>query len=246
MIAFYLLLTSFVAWFISMLAGGGSPFILIPLISILLGAQAVAPVITIGLLVGNAQRGLLLWPHIDWSLTLWYIPGAAVGAAIGCYGLTHVHAEGLQLVLGLGLIVMFLNELFGPKESRFNVKTWHFLPYALVNAIGSGLIGSTGPAMNPLYFSYGLEKEAMVATKAVHKVALHLLKIMAYAGLGTLSLQHLAYGLVIGLGAIPANWLGKIVLAKLSADQFRQLVYTFVAFSGLLMIWQQRSLLAFW
>jgi uncharacterized membrane protein YfcA len=246
MIAFYLFITSAVAWFISMLAGGGSPFILIPLISLLLGTQAVAPVITIGLLVGNAQRGFLLWPHIDWSLTRWYIPGAAVGALIGCYGLTHVHAEGLQLVLGIGLMVMFLNEILGKKESQFIVKDWHFLPYALVNAIGSGLIGSTGPVMNPLYLGYGLEKEAMVATKAVHKVALHVLKIVVYAGLGTLNLKYLAYGLVIGIGAIPANWLGKIVLTKLSTQQFRQLVYTFVAFSGLLMIWQQRSLITFW
>ncbi len=246
MIAFYLFITSAVAWFVSMLAGGGSPFILIPLISLLLGTQAVAPVITIGLLVGNAQRGFLLWPHIDWSLTRWYIPGAAVGSIIGCYGLTQVHAEGLQLVLGLGLIVMFLNEILGKKESQFTVKEWHFLPYALVNAIGSGLIGSTGPVMNPLYLGYGLEKEAMVATKAVHKVALHVLKIVAYAGLGTLSLKYLAYGLVIGLGAIPANWLGKIVLTKLSTQQFRQLVYAFVALSGLLMIWQQRSLITFW
>lgn len=41
-----------------MLAGGGSPFILLPVVSLLLGAQAVAPVITTGLLIGNAQRGL--------------------------------------------------------------------------------------------------------------------------------------------------------------------------------------------
>jgi uncharacterized membrane protein YfcA len=246
MIAFYLFITSSVAWFISMLAGGGSPFILIPLISILLGTQAVAPVITVGLLIGNAQRGILFWPKIDWSLTRWYIPGAAIGSLIGGYGLTHVHVEGLQLVLGMALIVMFINEMLGPKETRFTVKDWHFLPYALVNAIGSGLIGSTGPVMNPLYFSYGLEKEAMVATKAMHKVTLHVFKIVVYTGLGTLNLKYLAYGLVIGLGAIPANWIGKLVLAKLSAQQFRQLVYTFVAFSGLLMIWQQRSLIAFW
>lgn len=246
MIAFSLFMTSAVAWFLSMLAGGGSPFILIPLVSILLGAQAVAPVITIGMLIGNAQRSVLLRPHVDWSLTRWYVPGATIGALIGCYGLTHVHAEGLQLVLGVGLIAMVLHKIFGPKETRLTVKAWHFLPYALINAIGSGLIGSTGPVMNPLYFGYGLEKEAMVATKAVHKVTLHVIKIMAYAGLGTLSLKYVAYGLVIGLGAIPANWLGKIVLAQLSAQQFRQIVYTFVAFSGFLMIWQQRSLITLW
>ncbi|MEY3296897.1 MAG: hypothetical protein RLZZ597_157 [Cyanobacteriota bacterium] len=246
MIALSLILTSFVAWFFSMLAGGGSPFILIPLVSLLLGTQAIAPVITIGMLVGNAQRGYLLWPHIDWSLTRWYVPGAALGAIIGGYGLTHVHAEGLQLVLGVGLIAMFLNDLFGSKERQFTVEAWHFLPYALVNAIGSGLIGSTGPVMNPLYFSYGLEKEAMVATKAIHKVTLHLLKIAVYTGLGILNLKYVAYGLLIGVGAVPANWLGKIVLAKLSAQQFRQIVYVFVAVSGLFMIWQQRRLILFW
>jgi uncharacterized protein len=246
MVAFSLLITSFVAWFLSMLAGGGSPFILIPLVSLLLGAQAVAPVITTGLLVGNAQRGLFFWSHIDWQVTRWYVPGAAIGAVIGCYGLTQVHVEGLQLVLGIGLLVMFLNELFSSQNTQFSVKAWHFFPCSLVNAIGSGLIGSTGPIMNPLYFNYGLEKEAMVATKAVNKTVLHLIKITTYYALGSLSLEYLFYGLVIGLGAIPANWLGKRVLEQMSAHQFRQLVFTFVAFSGIAMIWQQRGLLSFW
>jgi uncharacterized protein len=243
MIALVLLIASFVAWFLSMLAGGGSPFILIPLVSLLLGAQAVAPVITTGLLVGNAQRGLFFWPHINWQVTRWYIPGAAIGAVIGCYGLTQVHVEGLQLLLGIGLLIMFINELLGSQDTQFSVKAWHFFPFALVNAIGSGLIGSTGPVMNPVYLNYGLEKEAMVATKAVNKTMLHIIKLTAYYALGNLNLQYLTYGLVIGLGAIPANWLGKQALARLSAEQFRQLVFTFMAFSGLFMIWQQRGLL---
>lgn len=246
MVAIILLGTSFIAWFLSMLAGGGSPFILLPVISLLLGAQSVAPVITTGLLIGNAQRGLFFWSDIDWRVTRWYIPGAIVGATIGCYGLTQIHAEGLQLILGLALLAMFMNEIFGARSTQVTVKAWHFLPCSFLNAIGSGLIGSTGPVMNPLYLGYGLEKEAMVATKAVNKTALHIVKLVAYAALGGLSLQYLAYGLVIGLGAIPANWLGKLVLARLSVQQFRQLIFVFVALSGLLMIWQQRGLLLVW
>ncbi|HIK46024.1 MAG TPA: sulfite exporter TauE/SafE family protein [Leptolyngbyaceae cyanobacterium M65_K2018_010] len=246
MIAVALGIASFVAWFLSMLAGGGSPFILIPLVSLLLGAQAVAPVITTGLLVGNAQRGVFFWPHINWQVTRWYVPGAAIGATIGCYGLTQVHAEGLQLLLGIGLLAMFLNELLGSQSTQFPVQAWHFLPFALVNGIGSGLLGSTGPVMNPVYLNFGLEKEAMVATKAVNKTILHLIKLTVYLALGSLNLKYLTYGLVIGLGAIPANWLGKRVLERISAQQFRQMVFTFVALSGLFMIWQERGLLAFW
>lgn len=245
MIALCLFSVSFVAWFVSMLAGGGSPFILIPLISLLLGTQAVAPVITLGLLVGNAQRGLFFWSHIDWRVTAWYMPGAAVGAVIGCYGLTQIHAEGLQLLLGLGLLVMVLNYALGIQTKGFVVKAWYFLPIAFINAIGSGLIGSTGPVMNPVYLGYGLEKEAMVATKALNKTVLHIIKLLAYGALGNLNSEYVLYGLVIGLGAIPANLLGKRVLAKMSAEQFRQAVFTFVAFSGVFMIWQQRSLIGF-
>ncbi len=246
MIVFSLFVASFVAWFLSMLAGGGSPFILIPMISLMLGAQAVAPVITTGLLIGNAQRGLTFWSDVNWRVTAWYIPGAVVGALIGCYGLTQIHVEGLQLLLGVGLLAMVANYLLAPKESQFTVKAWYFLPLSFINAIGSGLIGSTGPVMNPVYFSYGLEKEAMVATKALNKTALHLIKLIAYASFGSLSQEYIAYGLVIGLGAIPANWLGKLVLAKMSAQQFRQLVFAFVAISGVAMIWQQRHFLTVW
>lgn len=246
MIAASLFVASFVAWFLSMLAGGGSPFILIPMISLLMGAQAVAPVITTGLLIGNAQRGLTFWDDIDWRATAWYAPGAAAGAAIGCYGLTQIHAEGLQLVLGFGLLAMVANYLLTPKETSFTVKAWYFLPLSFINAIASGLIGSTGPVMNPVYLNYGLEKEAMVATKAFNKSVLHLVKLTAYAAFGSLSREYLLYGLIIGLGAIPANWLGKMVLAKMSVQQFRQLVFAFVAVSGVAMIWQQRHFLTIW
>lgn len=246
MIALSLFVASFLAWFLSMLAGGGSPFILIPIISLLLGTPAVAPVITTGLLIGNTQRGISFWQYVDWQVTAWYVPGATVGALIGCYGLTQIHVEGLQLLLGMGLLIMVANYLLAPKDDQFAVKAWYFLPLAFVNAIGSGLIGSTGPVMNPLYLNYGLEKEAMVATKAFNKAVLHLVKLTAYAAFGSLNSEYLAYGLVIGLGAIPANWLGKMVLAKLSAQQFRQLVFAFVAVSGVAMIWQQRHFLTVW
>lgn len=246
MIALSLFIASFLAWFLSMLAGGGSPFILIPMISLLLGAPAVAPVITTGLLIGNTQRGISFWHYVDWQVTAWYVPGATAGALIGCYGLTQIHVEGLQLLLGIGLLIMVANYLLSSEDAQFAVKAWYFLPLAFVNAIGSGLIGSTGPVMNPLYLNYGLEKETMVATKAFNKAVLHLVKLTAYAAFGSLSTEYLAYGLVIGLGAIPANWLGKMVLAKMSAQQFRQLVFAFVAVSGVAMIWQQRHFLAVW
>ncbi|PSN13294.1 sulfite exporter TauE/SafE family protein [filamentous cyanobacterium CCP5] len=245
MTALVLILASFVAWFFSMLAGGGSPLILIPLISLMLGAQAVAPVITVGLLMGNGQRSLVFWRDIDWQVTGWYAPGALLGGVLGAYVLSRMHLEWLQPVIAIGLVGIGINYWLSQQETTFTVKGWFFLPLSFLNAVGSAVIGSTGPIMNPLYLNYGLDKEAMIATKSLNKSLLHLIKIAAYGILGELSWEHVGYGLVIGLGAIPANWLGKHVLARMSNHQFRQLAFTFVAVSGMFMLWQQRRLLFF-
>ncbi|MGB0563211.1 MAG: sulfite exporter TauE/SafE family protein, partial [Spirulinaceae cyanobacterium] len=66
-----LALASSTAWFISSLIGGGSPLILIPLITLCLSTAAIPPVITTGMLFGNAQRVGLYWQHIEWRLVAW-------------------------------------------------------------------------------------------------------------------------------------------------------------------------------
>ncbi|MCS6813752.1 MAG: sulfite exporter TauE/SafE family protein [Cyanobacteria bacterium] len=239
-------LVSFVAWFISMLAGGGSPLVLIPLVNILYGSQAVAPVITIGMSIGNAQRTLFFWRAIDWKVTLWHLPGSLLGSVLGCLVFTQIHLEWLQVVIAIALILMAGNFWFGDRQRPFQVRAWQFMPLAFLNAFGSGLIGSTGPILNPLYLNYGLEKERMIATKSVNVVIIHVVKIAVYLSLGVLNWPYVAYGLLIGFASMPANWLGKLVLDRMSSDQFRRAVLAFVAFSGVFMLWQQRELLLVW
>ncbi|MCG8364842.1 MAG: sulfite exporter TauE/SafE family protein [Pseudanabaenales cyanobacterium] len=237
-------LVSFVGWSISMLSGGGGALILIPLVNLLLGAQAVAPVVSIGILVSNTQRTLVFWRQIDWSVVGWYSAGAIGGGVLGAYTFTQINLAWLQIMIGLALLLMGANYWLGSQERIFNIQTWQFLPMGFLNAFGSGLIGSTGPIMNPAYLNYGLVKEEMIATKAVSGAFVHIIKIVAYAALGALSSAYLIYGLLIGCVAIPANWLGQLALDKMSNDQFQQVVWTFVGLSGLLMLWGQRQLLS--
>ena len=248
-------LASFIGWFISMIVGGGSPLILIPSATVLLGAQSVAPVLTIGSVLGNLQRSALLWQHIDWTITLWQLPGVTVGSVIGAYAFTQVEAQGLQIFIAIALIYMVIHAGLknlvtglstkkeqGPRLPSFTFRAWHFLPLGFCNAVLSGLIGSTGPILNPAYLSYGLAKERMVATRAISLTLTHIIKIATYTLLGVLSPTLIGYGLVIGLAALPANWLGRIVLEKMSAEQFQVAVLSFVGFSGVWMLWQQRAL----
>jgi uncharacterized protein len=246
MLIFNLGLVSFFAWLISTLAGGGSPFMLIPLVNLALGAASVPPVITIGMFLGNAHRIMLFWRNIDWKLTLWYAPGAIVGASLGAYTFTQIHLDWLQVLIGVFLVISIFGFGLEQKETTFKVKAWYILPAGFIKAFVSGLIGTTGPVLNAFYLNYGLVKEQLIATKATHVVIIHFFKILTYAAFGALSPQIIGIGLVIGLVAIPANLLGKYILNKINPQQFRQLVLATMAISGLWMLWGQRDLLRFW
>lgn len=238
-----LILTSFVAWFISTLAGGGSPIVLIPLVNFMLGPLAVAPVITTGMLVGNSQRIGLFWRDINWTVNRWYFPGAIAGAVLGAYTFTHLDLEWLQLLIGVFLVISIVGFCLKKKQNALQVRDWHFLPGGFFYAFISGAIGSSGPLLNPLYLKYGLVKEEMIATKASHVVVIHVAKMLTYFAFGALTPQYLLYGLAIGLAALPANLLGRYVLRKMNENTFRQIVFASMAIAGVLMVWEQRSLI---
>jgi uncharacterized protein len=261
---------SFASWFLSMLAGAGSPLILIPLVHWLCGSAAVAPILTLGMLLGNGQRVFMFWPRIDWQLTRWYMPGALAGAVLGAYLLSLIELGWLPWVIAIALIAMAIHHwlghgddslapgspapgspgdqpIHGPGFERVDHRPWQlprwaFMPLAFFNAIGSALIGSTGPILNPLYLNYGLVKEDMIATKAFHNSILHIFKLLAYCYFGSLSPNHLSYGLVIGAAALPGNWLGQEVLKRMSQEQFKRAAFAFVGFSGVVMLWRQAAL----
>ncbi|MDX2256274.1 MAG: sulfite exporter TauE/SafE family protein [Pseudanabaenaceae cyanobacterium bins.39] len=256
----YLSVVSFAAWVVSTLAGGGSPFILIPLINVLMGSAFVPPVITVGMFLGNAHRVFLFWKYIDWRLTLWYAPGAIAGAILGAYTFTQIHLDWLQLIIGVFLVIsaiLFALEKKAPEPNlalvnevppleleatdppKFQLQTWHILPAGFLKAFVSGLVGTTGPVLNPFYLRYGLIKEHMIATKAAHVVIIHLVKIATYGTLAAISTTDVIAGLAIGLAAIPANLVGKFLIARMSSHQFRQVVLAFMLCGGTWMLGQQ-------
>ncbi|NJK99367.1 MAG: sulfite exporter TauE/SafE family protein [Spirulinaceae cyanobacterium RM2_2_10] len=246
MITLWLTLTSGCAWFLSSLAGGGSALILIPAISFLLGTAAIPPTITTGMIFGNGQRVWLYWPSVNWSLTAWYLPGAISGAVLGAFVFSRTQIEWLSLLLALFLISSALGYLLGQSVPFLQPRAWYFLPLGGFYAFASGLIGSTGPMLQPFYLGYGLVKDELLATKSLHVLVVHAVKLAAYAAFGVLPLPYLGYGVAIGCAALPGNWLGQQALQYVSEHRFRQLVIVFIALSGGLMLWQQRQFWAFW
>jgi uncharacterized membrane protein YfcA len=95
--------------------------------------------------------------------------------------------------------------------------------------------------MNPVYLQAGILKERMIGTKAVSTLAMQVAKLGSFVALGLLRPDLWGLGLVVGLGALLGNLIGKRVLGRLHPDVFVGVVEWMLLASGVLMIWRSAS-----
>ncbi len=62
-----------------------------------------------------------------------------------------------------------------------------FIPVSVVVGVVSGVIGASSLVSAPFYLNYGLTKERMIATGAVHSIFIQITKIATYGSLGVLT-----------------------------------------------------------
>jgi uncharacterized membrane protein YfcA len=221
-----LLIAGILAWFISTIAAGGAAMLMIPIISFLIAPQVVAPVVSLGAFLANPSRAWLFRNHIDWKVSCWLIPGSLLGAILGAWTFTQISVQWIQIVLGLFLISTVFQYKFGKSKRSFTMKITWFFPVGLVVSFLSGLVGGTGPVHNPFMLNYGMEKERLVATKAMNSLVMQFTKLVAYTGFGAMTLEIGGYGLVLGIGGALGAWFASKHLQGIDASRFR--IYTLI------------------
>jgi uncharacterized protein len=238
MIYILLFILGLLAWFFSTIAAGGAATLLIPIISFLLGAHMVAPVISIAALIANPSRAFFFRHHVDWQVIRYLLPGSIVGAVIGAWSLSQMNIQIIQIVLGLFLISYVLQDKFSKTKLMIKMKLAWFLPLGFSVSFLSGLIGATGPVHNPFMLSYGLEKEKLVGTKAINSFVMQLTKLISYSSFGALTIQIAGYGIILGIGAVFGVFLARKHLAKTNLHQFRQYTLLLMFFCGIVMLFK--------
>lgn len=236
MIFIVLFVAGSIAWFISTVAAGGAAMLMIPVISFLIAPQVVAPIISLGAFLANPSRAWLFRSHIDWKVSSWLIPGSLLGAILGAWTFTQISAQWIQIVLGIFLISTVFQYKFGKSKRSFTMKKALFFPVGLVVSFLSGLVGGTGPVHNPFMLNYGMEKERLVATKAMNSLVMQFTKLVAYTGFGAMTLEIGGYGLVLGIGGAFGAWLASKHLQNINTDRFRIYTLTLMPICGFFLL----------
>ena len=224
------------AFIISTVSGGGGAMLLIPITSSMIGTAVTPPVINLATLMSNASRLYLFWHEIDWSLTRYYVPSAIVGAWLAALVFSRLDAGWIQLLVGVFLVSTIFQYRFGKVDKTFNMPKVGFIPLGFIIAFMSTLVGGLGPILNPFYMNAGLEKENLIATKTANSFFVGMIQIGSYTFFGVFTAQLWVYGLILGLGAVIGNVIGKRFLAGMTISQFRVMLLTLMVISGLIMI----------
>ena len=231
------------SWVIGIFSGGAGSIVLLAVLTHLIRVKTIAPVITIASLVAGPTRIFVSWKLIEWPVVRWYLPGAISGAIIGSWFFTWANAAWLRVIVGLFLVSMPIQYRLGAQARSFPMRLPWFIPVSVAVGAISGVIGASSLVSAPFYLNYGLTKERMIATGAVHSIFIQVTKIATYGSLGVLTSASVLEGVAAGLGAMVAIWVTRQWLDSFRELWFRRLAILLMLISGLSMLWRSRGLM---
>ena len=231
------------SWIIGIFSGGAGSIVLLAVLTHLIRVKTIAPVITVASLVPGPTRIFVSWKLIEWPVVRWYLPGAISGAIIGSWFFTWANAAWLRVIVGLFLVSMPIQYRLGAQARSFPMRLSWFIPVSVAVGAISGVIGASSLVSAPFYLNYGLTKERMIATGAVHSIFIQVTKIATYGSLGVLTSASILEGVAAGLGAMVAIWVTRQWLDSFRELWFRRLAILLMLISGLSMLWRSRGLM---
>lgn len=236
--SFLLFISSFLAFSLSTICGGGAGLILIPILGWFLPLIYVPATLSIGTASSSISRIIAFYPNIRWDVVKWFVPTALPAVWLGAWLLRYVNPIYLQLLMGFFLIGNIPMLFQKPKEVKnlTILSSWFLLLIGFLSGFVSGLTGAVGLLFNSFYLRYGMTKEQIVATRAANEVLLHILKLFLYAMFGLITNSVISFGVAIAIAAIASSFFMKRILPLLSESIFKKLGYSAMVLSGFMML----------
>lgn len=226
----------FIGGFFSTLAGLGGGLFTLASTSLLLPVSVVVPLNGVLILAGQITRVTQFYRHIDWSITLPFIPGSMLGAALGTFvyfGLPEVF-----LAFMLGCVLLWFCWI-PPSQAARKLAARIPYPFFWVGVAHTFLstVSGAGVLFQSVIVNSKLSKEKVVATIAGTLLFMALFKSLGYLAAG---FDYRPYVLVIALSwimGISGTMLGKRCLDILPDTYFRLLIKIVITLFAVRLFW---------
>ncbi len=210
------------------IAGFGSSTIFLPLALFFVDFRAALVLVAILHISGNVGKIAFFRQGIDKHLLLYFGLPSVLLALIGSLTVNLAPQEVLKLILGLFLLSFSIISILRP-DIRLKPTNGNALIGGSLSGFFAGLIGTGGAIRGAFVTSFGLEKNAYIATTAVISFAVDLTRIPVYLQSGFLRPEDFQAIPVLFVSAILGAYIGRSVVDKIPQQAFRKTVFLAIA-----------------
>jgi uncharacterized protein len=218
----FLLLCGWLAGTVSGAAGFGGALLLLPVLTLKVGAKAAVPILTVAQLLGNLSRASFGWREIRWRPVLAFSAGAVPASVIGSR--LFVDLPSGPILRLIGVVLLLVVALRHTRLGERKTPEWCLGPAGVAIGLVSALAGSAGPLGAAVFLGLHLPPGAYVASEAVTAVLMHLAKSITYGRYAALSGGDLLRGLALGGSLVFGSWTGKKMIDRTQDRWFAVLV----------------------
>lgn len=228
-------LAAFLGSLVSGLGGFGGSFVIVIVLTPVVGAKAVIPLIAVYAVCANLSRLAIYRRTIAWrpaiQFTLASLPGIFLGARFlkDVPEVVFLGFMGTVLILALPARRWLKRTSFAP-----GFKT--VLGLGLVFGFMSGTAAGSGMLVIAFFNSIGLSGPLLLGTDAAIGLVNALTRSGAFYSFGLLTLDLIVLGLFMGLITFPGTWLASRLIARMGVRVHNHLIEALIMISGLLFI----------
>jgi len=229
-----LLLGAFAAAVVSGSAGFGGALLLLPFLTLVVGAKEAVPLLTLAQLVGNLSRAGFGFGQIRWRPVALFLAGAVPAAVIGALSFVRLDRALVTRGIGAVILIMVVLRLSGRLDFRPSVRLLVF--GGAVTGLLSGLAGSAGPLGAAIFLSLGLPPVSYIASEATTALAMHAVKMGVYGAQMSLDGGFWLLGAALGAVMVLGTWAAKRLIERVSRRAFERYVAALLAVISLYML----------
>ncbi len=172
-------------------------------------------------LVSNSSRTVVQRRHVRWELVGPYLLPLIPMSLLGLYVAREIPPSAAKMLIGIFVLVA----TWLPGWLRLGVAA-QALPRRRFFGLGAMVgflqmtVGATGPLQAPFFLNLGLERQAVVGTKAACQSAGHLSKIAIFGFAGFAFYEFWPLLGLMCLGVVGGTWIGSQILNRVNERVF--------------------------
>ncbi|MBS1638110.1 MAG: sulfite exporter TauE/SafE family protein [Bacteroidetes bacterium] len=234
----YFILLALIAEILGTVGGFGSSVFFVPIASLFFDFYSVLGITALFHVASNVSKIIIFHKGFNKRLILSMGVPAVLFVIFGAWLSQYINVGVVEILLSMILISTSLTLLF--------VKQFAIQP-TLINSMGggalsgilAGMLGTGGVIRGLTLAAFGLEKQVFIMTSAIIDLGIDFSRSLVYFSNGYIHRHdlHLVFWLI--LVSFVGSYCGKLILKRVSQEQFKKIVLVFILFTGVFILGQQ-------